>query len=386
MARTSSSAARPTGSRLRTSCPLFAAALALLAGCAAAAQQHGYWQLLDQELVRRGLDPSEVVLPYRLSEEMRQWVHEVVPKKLPRQQKLDRLVAALLDAEQLKLEYVWGHTGTAAEVFERREANCLAFTNLFVGMARELGVPVHFLAVENVASYRRAGDLVVISDHVAVGFGQRLELRVYDFSAEASEKSLEGLRRISDLTALAMFHSNRGAEALQQGTAEPAIDWLETAVKLDPSLPNAWVNLGVGRRRVGDAAGAETAYKRALELDPRIYSAYQNLASLLYYEGRAEEAQEYEQTLRRSPTRNPYTFLALGDISFRSGRLDEARRFYRRAVHLSKDDAESLAALGEVAAVTGDLRLARKMLRKARKLDDDNRRALRLAKRVEAAS
>ncbi len=356
--------------------------LSLAAGAVAAQQGVTSRELLDQELSRRGMDPASVTLPFELTEEMRLWAHEIAPPRLSHPQKLERLVKALLDSDKLDLEYTWGHTGTAIEVFERQQANCLAFTNLFLGMAREVGVPVQFLAVKNVASYRKLDDLVVVSDHVAVGYGRRRVLTVYDFSEEPSDKLVEGLRRVSDLTAVAMFHSNRGAEALQLGQVDDAVRWLETAVALDPRLANAWVNLGVGRRRAGDVTGAEEAYKRALEIDARISSAYQNLASLVSFVGRGDEAREYQRVLSRAPTRNPYTFLSLGDISFRGGRLAEARRFYRRAANLARDDAESYAALGEVAAATGDLRVARKMLRKARKLDGANPRAERLEQRI----
>ncbi len=358
----------------------------LLAGAAAAAKARTEVRPLDRELRARGLDPHAVTLPFELTEPMRRWAHEIAPQRLGARQKLERLVAGLLDSDQLDLEYAWGHTGTAVEVFERHQANCLAFTNLFLGMAREVGVPVFFLAVEDVASYRKTDDLVVISDHVAVGYRRGWELTVYDFSEQPTEKELEGLRRISDVTAIAMFHSNRGAEALQAGRVAESVGWLETAVALDPGMANAWVNLGVGRRRAGDVAGAEQAYKQALEIDPRIYSAYQNLTSLLHHAGRRDEARSYERVLRRAPTRNPYTFLALGDISFRGGRLDEARRFYRRAAHLSDGAAESYAALGEVAAQAGDLRTARKMLRKSRKLDLENQRAARLERRIRSAA
>ncbi len=374
------SARRAVGSRVVVSLVM----ALLVAGAAAAAKPRlDARERLGQELHNLGVDPAAVTLPFELTEPMRLWAHEIAPPRLKPQQKLERLAAGLLDSDQLDLEYAWGYTGTAIEVFERQQANCLAFTNLFLGMAREVGVPVVFLAVKNVASYRKTDDLVVVSDHVAVGYRRGVELTVYDFSEEQRDKALEGLRRISDLTAVAMFHSNRGAEALQEGRVEESIAWLETAITLDPELANAWVNLGVGRRRGGDAAGAEQAYKQALEIDPRVYSAYQNLASLLYHAGRTDEARGYEDVLRRAPTRNPFTFLALGDISFDGGRLDEARRFYRRAANLSRGDAaDSFAALGEVAAVDGDLRTARRMLRKARKLDFENSRATRLARRI----
>ncbi len=361
---------------------LAAAALAVVAlgGCVAHdALSPG--DALRQELRGRGLDPEDIVLPFELTEEMRQWAHEMVPRALKGEDRLRYLRDALFDRDQMKLEYTWGYTGTAVDVFEQQQANCLAFTNLFLGMAREVGVEVFFLGVERVETYRKQGDLVVVSDHIAVGYGDVMtstELLIFDFSPFRNQ-GYRDVRRISDLSALAMFYSNRGAEALQEGQVDDAVNWLKTAVAIDPELTPAWVNLGVVLRRTGDLPGAEDAYKRALELDPRTHSAYQNLATLLRIQGRKVEAAGFIDALRRTPTRNPYSYLSLGDISLRGGRLDEARRFYRRAVHLSRDDAEIFAALGQLAVATGDLRMARKMLRKAQKIDGENSRARRLA-------
>ncbi len=342
-------------------------ALPALAGAAAS---HGSRDPLTPALRSRGIDPAEVVRPYALSDEIRRWAHATAPPKLASRQKLERLLAGLVDADARQLEYSWGYTATATEVFETRRANCLAFTNLFVGLAREVGVDVYFLAVET-ETYRKADDLVVVSDHVAVGFGRGTTIEVFDFSDNDSEE-LYRVRVISDLTAVAMFHSNRGAESLQNGQHREAVGWLRTAVALDSELPTAWVNLGVALRRSGNLAGAEEAYKTALELDPRVYSAYHNLASLLRLSERPDEARQLEQTLRKSPNKNPYTYLSLGDISFANGRLAEARRFYRRAAHLSSKEAETYAALGQVAVAEGDLGTARRMLKKARKLDNDS--------------
>lgn len=332
---------------------------------------------LQRDLAARGLDPGDVQVPFALTDEMRQWVRDVAPRRLGAELKLSRLISGLLDQEELALEYSWGYTGTAREVFESHRANCLAFTNLFLGMAREVGIPVYFLAVET-ETYRKQGSFVVVSDHVAVGFGNGPTISMFDFSEHRNEEQPRA-RRISDLTAIAMFHSNRGAEELQQGRIEEAREWLRTAVALDPELANAWVNLGVVLRHAGDSEAAEAAYRQALEIDPQIYTAFHNLSTLLRLSHRGDEAVELEATLRKASSRNPFTYLALGDISFRNGRLEEARRLYRRAASLDRDHAEPYAALGQLAVLTGDMSTARRMLRKARKLDDDNHRTSRLA-------
>lgn len=354
--------------------PTACTALPVLAGLLFSACS-GHAPLLDPDgliaaLNERGLDPKEVVYPHGLTDEMRQWARKVTKGARTEDDRLDKLQTSLLDPEQLSVEYEWGYTGTAVEVFERRKANCLAFTNLFVGMAREVGVEVYYLGVNSAESYRREGDLVVVSDHIAVGYGGLTERRIFDFS-ENPPDDYRDFKRLSDLTAIAMFHSNRGAEALQRAMTEDSLHWLQMAVRIDPELSNAWVNLGVALRRQGDHKAAEEAYRKALDIDPRTYSAYQNLASLLRLERRFDEAQAYEEMLATSPSRNPFTYLTLGDISLLGGRYDEAEKLYRRAIRLNGRDADAYAALGHLAAVRGDDRQARKMLKKAQKVEDE---------------
>ncbi len=320
-------------------------------------------------LRQRGLDPHDVTYPHGLTEEMRTWARRAIKRAYTDEERLNRLQENLLNPEQMSVEYQWGYTGTAREVFELRKANCLAFTNLFVGMARYLGLDVYYLGVDDIESYRKEGDLVVVSDHIAVGYGTMARRKIFDFS-ENPPDNYHMFRPLSDLTAIAMFHSNRGAEALQVGLVDVSIKWLEVAVRIDPELTNAWVNLGVARRRYGDLDGAEEAYRKALDIDPRTFSAYQNLASLLRLERRHHEALALEKLLATSPSRNPYTYLTLGDISLMGGRLDEAEKLYRRAIRLNRRDTEAYAALGHLAASTGDLRTARKMMKKAQKHED----------------
>lgn len=338
---------------------------------------------LKTAIRQQGIAPVDVIVPFELDEEMARWAHDAIPPDASSSVRLEALSQALLEPGELDLTYAWGFTGTARQVFETRQANCLAFTNLFLAMAREVDVPVFFLAVET-ETYRRHGDLVVVSDHIAVGYGTGQDVEMFDFSPREGTE-LRRVRRISDLTALAMFHSNRGAEALQDGRYAEALDSLRLAVRLQPELASGWVNLGVARRRVGDPEGAELAYRRALEVDPQVYTAYQNLTSLLSSQERHEEAQWFAKTLRQSPNRNPFTYISLGDISLRSGRLTEARRFYKRAVHLNRDDAESYAALGQLAMAQGDVNTARRMLRKARRIDGENARTLTLARMMNAS-
>lgn len=336
---------------------------------------------MERELRSRGLDPAAVVLPYELDDEMRTWVHAQVPSAAPAEKKLELLLTGLLDPAKLRMQYEARSTGTAREVFRSRRANCLAFTSLFVGLAREVGVPVVYLDVDDVERFEKEGDLVVVSGHVSAGFNTGTHLKILDFSA-APPTEYRKVYPISDLTAIALFHSNRGAEALRTNRNEEALDWLRKAVAIDPELGSAWVNYGVSLRRSGDVKAAEEAYRKALEADPTAVSAYQNLASLLRFQGKEKEAEDLLALSSRLGSRNPFIYLALGDVSFSHGRLEEARRFYRKALRLYRQNPEPYAAMGLLSLAVGDSGDAERWLRKAVAIDQENRRVKLLAQRL----
>jgi Flp pilus assembly protein TadD len=350
--------------------------LVLLAGCAAAGPTTVAG--VAHELRQRGVDPASVVVPFEVTEEMRTWVHAQVPDGGAPEQRLERLLTAIVDPAGLGLTYEGGQTSTAREAFATRKANCLGFTSLFVGLARELGIPAFYLGVDDVERFEREGDLLVISGHVSAGFGLGGgKVKILEFT-NAPKADYRHVRQLGDLTAIALYHCNHGAELLRAGSLAESLPWLRKAVEIDPELGDGWIDLGVGLRRAGDLAGAEAAYRKALEVSPQGAAAYQNLAVLLRLRGHSREADDLLALSTRASGQTPFSYLALGDLSLSHGRVDEARRFYRRAMWLNRDDPEPYAALGLAALAGGDRREAAKWLRKASARDKKNERVRRL--------
>jgi Flp pilus assembly protein TadD len=366
-----------------------AAAVSLLASsvlaCASVPLPDRSWRpALEADLAARGLDSADLTVPFELDAAGHAWLAAEQLASQPAGDPLQHLLARMVADDGLGIRYERSFTGTAAEVMERRRANCLGFVNLFVALAREMGLPAFFVAVDDRPIFDREGDLVLISDHVSAGIGSGGDLRLLDFQ-EGENPEFKQIHAVSDLEAMAKYYSNRGAEMVREGKAREARQWLETAVRIAPSLAASWVNLGVARRRTGDLAGAERAYRTALEADPRTLSAYQNLAALLRLRGEEEEAIRLLASTERAGNRNPYSYLSLGDWNRESGRLEEARRCYRRALMLDGLKAEPYAAMGELELAGGKPDRARRWLRKAQKLDPADERAaeleLRLAER-----
>ncbi|MCB9377612.1 MAG: tetratricopeptide repeat protein [Holophagales bacterium] len=364
-----------------------AAACALIAvgGCATGALRNVLESNLRIQIRERGIDPATVELPFELTPAMREWARKNAGAGGSPEVRLERLLQALIHREGKTLVYESGHTGTAQEVWESGRANCLAFTHLYVGMAREVGLPVYYLRVGDIQSFEKDGNLVIVSEHITAAWGSATNRRVLDFS-DRPVTPYHAVEPIPDLTAVALYYSNRGAERIRAGDSRGAFALLDLAVRLDPELADGWVNYGVAVRRLARAAEAEVAFRRALELDPEQVSAYQNLAALLSLTGRESEAADLLAVADRSRNRNPFSYVALGDLSFEQGRLDEAERFYRRAVRLDPEQAEPLAALGQWAVAAGKDREARSLLKRAERADPENPRVLDLARQIRPPS
>jgi Flp pilus assembly protein TadD len=338
---------------------------------------------LELAITRGGLQHADIVVPFELDDEMRAWVREEIPATGPPKMRVEILLARLLADDRLDLTYSAAKTGTASEVWRSGTANCVGFTHLFVGMAREAGLKVTFLRVGDIQTYSRDGDLVVVSGHMAVGYDDGLEMRVLDFSPYPVKK-YRWISAIGDHTAVAMFYSNRGAEELRSGRPEEAVRLLELATRLDPRLPDAWVNLGVAHRRQQNVEVAERMYRQALAVDPESSSAYQNLAVLLRLQGRGDAAEELLHLAARHQARNPYTYIVLGDWSMSQRQFAAAQKFYKNALRVAdRENADPLAAMGLYELRAGDPARALHWLEKAKRIDPTNDRVLQLERALE---
>jgi tetratricopeptide (TPR) repeat protein len=370
--------------RLRSALPVVLLLLLsqLLAACASRPLSRSR-TFLEDGLAERGVDPAEVEIPYALTPEMREWVSQRVPRIGSDESILNLLLHHLLSDGNLGITYDRGYTGDALEVFETRKANCLSFAHLYIGLSRYLGIETYYVGVKEVEGFEKVGDLMVTSGHVSVGYGPRHDQTVLEFDL-GPQADYHYVERLSDLTAMALFYSNRGSERLRDGDVGAALADLEMSTRLDPELPAPWANYGVALRRAERPEEAETAYRRALELDPQFTTAYQNLASLVRRQGRVEEARELLALMETLGPRNPYSYLNLGDLSLAQGRTEEARRLYRQAVRRYRNHADSLAAMGLLELREGHRSEAEEWLDRAMRKDPDAERVRSLAARLQA--
>lgn len=336
---------------------------------------------LEAEVEAQGLNPADIIFPDSLTEEMKQWLRDNVEPSPSPKETIEQLLRAMTEPDGLGMVFAPGYTATAAEAFQSKRANCLAFTHLMVGMSRELGIATYYVNYELVERFRRSGDLIVVSGHVSAGYGSGAEGYLLEFGDLVNLERSQA-RPITDLNALARYYANRAAELLEDGQVEDALGWAETATRLEPALAEGWGNLGVALRRSGRLEAAERAYLQATAVDPEYYVAYHNLFALMRIRGESEAAREILKLLDRRDNRNPFIYLELGDQSLASERLEEAGRFYERASKVGSELAETWAARGSWALKSDKVRKARRWLKKAQRRAPDDPRTVELARRL----
>ncbi len=321
--------------------------------------------------------PMPVVDVLALTDAMRAWAHAEVPASLPPVERLDLLVRRLQAPDGAALRYDPWFTASASEAFAAHRFNCLSFSHLLVAMARELGLDAYYLQALDRERYGREGDLVLLSGHVTVGWGDGPRRWMVEFGQEARLEPAR-VRLLDDRRALALHYANLGAAGLRRGDVDSALSALATAVTVDPGTGPAWVNLGVALRRRGDVAGAEAAYRRAIAVDEGLLPGYANLYALLRAAGRHRETSALLAQVARLPNRDPWLLLGMGDACLEARDVAGAQKLFERARAAAPQEAAPAAALAACALARGDLARARKWVRRAEERDPREPRLYRL--------
>jgi transglutaminase-like putative cysteine protease len=88
--------------------------------------------------------PEEVLA---VSAEMQAFLNAHVARGVDRVARVRQLAGAIVDESRFGLKYD-ETTRTAAETFRTRRGNCLSFSNMFVALARSVGLTVDFQEVD----------------------------------------------------------------------------------------------------------------------------------------------------------------------------------------------------------------------------------------------
>jgi Flp pilus assembly protein TadD len=294
-------------------------------------------ELLDGGLfgVGAGNKPAPVALT-RTNEEMRAFLKERVPSHLGKEEKVERILHAILE-DGLRLDYDNFKTYTAEEAFYRREGNCLSFTNLFIALAREAGLKVSYQEVQVPPNWERRNETYFYNRHInALVFLPYRGQKAVDFNISEFDTDYQR-RSISDNYALAQYFNNMGVHWLEEQHYATAFVYLREAIRLQPRASYFWTNMGSLYSRAGYPARAESAWLEALQRseDP---SALGNLARYYGTIGREDLADWYAERVEGYQRQNPYYLYKLARSAYERKEYNESLAWLRQSLKLREDE------------------------------------------------
>ena len=305
--------------------------------------------------------PEEVLA---VSAEMQAFLDAHVARSADRVTRLRQLAHAIVGEGTFGLEYD-ETTRTASETFRTRRGNCLSFSNMFVAMARRVGLDVDYQEVDVPPDWSFKDDAFVLNRHVnvRVDLGKEGE-HVVDFNMDDFRTTYDR-RAISDARALAHFYNNLAVERMRAGDTAAALVYFRRATVHDPRFSPAWTNLGILYLRKGHPDYAEAAYLQALKADGGDLVAMSNLANLYERRGDQERAALYRNRVADHRQRNPYYRFQLAREAFLAQDYDAAIGHLKYAVRKKRNEDQFCFLLGRSYLEKGDEAAARRWLSRA---------------------
>jgi len=303
-----------------------------------------------------------------LSPQMRDFLDKHVDRKASDSLKLQQLAYAIVDADTFGLVYD-DRTRTASETFHARRGNCLSFSNMFVAMARHVGLKVEFQEVEIPPDWTLDKDTYVLNQHVNVyvDLGQT-GVRVVDFNIADFKTSYE-MRRIPDPRALAHYYNNIGVERMQTGDTAAALSCFRTAIAdSERQFSPAWANLGTLYLRAGHPAHAEAAYLQAVNANKSDLVALSDLARLYERMGDRKRAAAYQKKVIHHRYLNPYYRYELARRAYTGKDYVAAIGHLKYAIRKRPKEDQFYFLLGACYLEKGDKRAAERWLAKAQEV------------------
>lgn len=296
--------------------------------------------------------------------------------------KLHELLYAIITEGSFGLEYD-ERTRTAQETFAARRGNCLSFTNMFVAMAREVGINATYQEIDIPPNWTHEGDIYMLTRHVNVivdmggNIVKEVDFNIDDFQSSYNRKI------ISDARALAHYYSNIGAEFLQQDKPLEALRFFRKAATGDESFAPVWSNLGALYSRAGHFDYAEAAYLQALRLNPEELVAMSNLGQLYQFQGKTELADRYFARSNQHRMQNPYYRYHLARKAFLGKDYEAAIKHLKYSLRKKKGEDTFYFLMGLSYLGKGDEVVAQRWLKKAEEIATDDGRKRNYHNKIE---
>ena len=286
---------------------------------------------------------------------------------------------------------------TAQEAFDTGSGNCLSFSNLFVAMARYVGLNAKFQEIPTVPNWTREGEVLLFTRHIGASVDiykpndHMIDLRTsgevrivvwgrssrsrYIFypsglDPNAPEVNPYSAHPIPDHRAFAQYYNNVGSRHLVEGNSAEAFRYYVKAVKTDPQSSLAWSNLGVLYSKNRQFEAAEAGYLQGLGVtrglkDASVLTIMNNLASLYDKTGDTEKAAFYKKQVASFREKNPYFRYATGKTAYYDAFYEKSVKYFKDAIRLKDDEHLFYYGLALAYLKMGETEKAKKNIERA---------------------
>jgi len=279
-----------------------------------------------------------------------------------------------------------------ADVVRYRKAQCLGYTQVFYILARSIKLLVRPI---NVLELDRRGPLPAGFSHVAaiveLANGKTIMANLVPggfisepFAAADTFERAGNYLRLKDkanspgiyreiqilngLGLAAYVYSNRARVNNIAGRFEQAIADSSTAIRVYPTLAEAWNNRGIAYRNAGQIEQAISDYTMAIELNPNHAEALNNRGAAYAKSGRTEQAiVDYTRAIGLNPA-FAEAYSNRGNVYASTGQLTQAIADYDRAIERNPTFAQAYGNRALNYALLGKSEQAKKDLAAATRL------------------
>jgi len=210
-------------------------------------------------------------------------------------------------------------------------------------------------------AYTKTGDAARASQH----------LETYQRVKQLSQPSEDPLMdAVKSLYGGGLSHLSKGSSLVQQGKVREAIIEFESALKVNPRLMLAHVNLIAMYGQLDRSDKAEEHFREAVKLDPGWVEVYYNWGLFLFGKRRTAEA---EAAFRKALEINPNyadAHAELGLLLDQASHVAESQRHYRLAVESNPGHRQAQFLLGHSLVRTGRFDEAISHLNETLKVED----------------
>lgn len=300
----------------------------------------------------QGLDLED---PLEIDGAMIKEIDEAVGHHGTQEYRLRYLHRYLSDYGYVNFQYLPERSLTARQAFRERRGDCIAYTNLFLALARQIGIPAYFVHVNQVKNYYERAGWLFTSSHVAVGAGSGPNAVIIDFSHEISDWWLSVYETIDDGAALSLFYNNVAVQQMVDGRRAEAEKLFRFLLAREPSVPELYNNLGVLLNRDSRPTEALAFLQAGMSRFPTYEPFFTNALTSARGAGRPDLVRDLEKKGKTAEQADPFFLFAKGLSFFQDAQFDLAASELARA-HDAKPDSPAILAWLARAYLTGHRR------------------------------